>query len=307
MNQESKPGLAIDISNANLYDPSTLLFLGYPIRALLDTVKTAGYEGMEWHPFRSTAAGLQMYLGLLNQYEKDGIHSLHQSFRMPRNFKEIRESDKPPFEAVSFVLLPQRTDSLQNLEHVQDVVGKKLPAVLYPKKPTEKDEPTGSFSEKLYQPRPIVMKGWEIKSVEEMQAKGAESGYTGLCIDLFHMRESDKDGAHLIPWQDSLPLMLPNATEVHIAAGRIDMSNSGIDTMQELKDLLNGKGDSDLLKMLQVIQQYMKSSGRKLRFVVEIPAKALALLHQDSGKIYTPAQFTKDHKRIVETIQTFLC
>lgn len=303
MNAEiTRPPLEVDSSVGNLFDKSILYTASWPVGAFVDTVKESGYRGLEWHLLRGIVAGVQMKAGLVSQYSKDAILSLHQSYRSENSWKEAWGHPNRSLATMSYILLPERVSSINELEQLQRVVGKELPVVLYPPNPEEESGTHRHFAEKTFQPTPEVMHRWQVKTPEELVAEAYKRGYTGLCIDLFHMRALHVDGVGLNPWQETLPQLLPHTQEIHVAAGRVDIKQSHIDTEQELKDLLNSKGNTELLRMLKAIRE-SRWTGR---VVTEIPAVALHAARTNRSSFSSIKDLIEDHKRIVGNIQDSL-
>lgn len=299
------PKLEVDTSVMNLLDKSTFLS-AFSTGALINTVKESGYRGIEWYPLR-TPSGLLISHGLVGQDVKDAIVSLHQSYRSEKSLKKALEHPNQPLALLSYVLLPERIASLDDLEHLQKVLGKKMPVVLYPSLPGEESGTERDFGEKLFQPYTEIMVKWRVKTVEELITETKKRGYTGFALDLFHMRRPTQDdrGINLLdPWEESLPQLLPYTKEVHISAGRTDLFYlRGIpETENELDDLLGGQGNTELMKMLKVI----KRSGWKGRVVTEIPASALHQLAIARGQSTSAKNLIQDHRKIVENIQDIL-
>ena len=305
MNAErARPRFEIDSSVGNLFDKSILYTASWPVGAFVDTVQESGYRGLEWHPLRGIVAGVQMNAGLVSQHSKDAIISLHQSYRGERSWREAWRHPNRALATISYVLFPERVSSLNDLERLQRVVGRELPVVLYPPNPGEESGTDRHFAEKTFQPTPEVMHSWNVKTPEELITEAYKRGYTGLCIDLFHMRAERVDGVDLSPWQETLPRLLPHTQEIHVAAGRVDIkqNHNHIDTEQELRDLLNGREDTDLLKMLRLIGE----SRWNGRVVTEIPAVALHNIRASRSSFSSVKDLVEDHRRIVCNIQDSL-
>lgn len=299
MNHEYYPqSFEINSSLMNLFDKSTLYTAFWPAHAFVDTVKQSGYEGLEWHPVKGLVAGQQMNHGLVGNDTKDAIRSLHQSWRSEKSVGEAWHHPKRGLAVVSYLLLSERIASLDTLEHLQDVVGRKLPVVLYPEKPGEPSGTDRKFDETSFQPTPEVMREWKVATPSSLIYAAQRRGYDCLCLDLFHIRERSNSGIDLNPWRETIPWLLPFTREIHVSAGRVDMNAPYVDTMQELKDLLAGKGETDLMNMLRSIA----SSGWRGRIVTEIPAQALHAIRSETGRRTSMNDLIDDHKKIVDTI-----
>lgn len=298
----TRPSVEVDSSIGNLFDKSILYTAAWPVEAFVDTIQKSGYRGLEWHPLRGIFAGAQMSLGLVSKHSKDAVRSLHQSYRSEKSLREAWHHPNRSLAMISYVLLPERVSSLNDLERLQRVVGRELPVVLYPENPGEESGTSRKFAEKTFQPTPEVMHRWNVKTVEELATEAYKRGYTGLCVDLFHMRAQNVGEIGLSPWQETLPQLLPHAQEIHVAVGRTDIKQGQIDTEQELRDLLSGRGDSELLEMLRMIRE-SKWTGR---IVTEIPAFALHAVRASRSTFSSVNDLIEDHRRIVGNIQDLL-
>lgn len=70
--------------------------------------------------------------------------------------------------------------------------------------------------------------------------------------------------------------------------------------MQELRDLLSEKRNSELVDMLR----FIRSLNWRGRVVTEIPAVVLHSLRSERGRFASIKDLIEDHKQIVNTIQT---
>ncbi len=296
--QQNEYGMSV----MNFFDKSTIYTALLPAHAIVDIATESGYKDLEWHPLRFTVAGEQLRHNLgVSQYVKDGIGSLHQSWRIQKTLAQVAKHPYPAIAAASFVLLPETDASLTDLQKLQRVLGKQLPVVLYPRQERPGISHQWGFAAMTYQPLPEVLEFFGVQNVEEMIKKGKELGYTGVTIDLTHIRESE-DGKSLGHWKDVLPLLLPDAVEVHVSAGRVERKTLvTFDPMEELRDLYKGHGQSELIEMLR----YIRQSGWQGRFVTEIPAVALHALG-NTNPFESPRELAEKHKRLVKNIQDIL-
>jgi hypothetical protein len=290
----------ISCALVNLFDKSLLKTAGWPISRFVKTIKDAGYTGIEWHPMRGLFSGIQMQLGLITDADKSSITSLHQSYRSEKNIMESWQHPNRTLALMSYFLLPERVSSLKDLLRVQKVVGKQLPVVLYPPNDKEFSGTNLPFSEKLFQPTPEVMANWAANNLDEFITHSHQLGYTGICLDLFHIRSKNIGRFGFNPWENTLRALfeLDRIPQIHLAAGRSDMGTSHIDTIKELQSLLDPKRDSEIIHMLQTI----KDLGWKGNIVTEIPA---AVLNQISGTDTFPStsRLIDNHKRIVDRVK----
>lgn len=301
MTREIAPRTEINSSLLSLFDTSMLYTAFWPMYAFADTVYEAGYEGLEWHPVRGLRAGIDIKTGMAKTEDLQAIKSLHQSYRNEKSLNEVWNHSHRTLAAFAYLLLPERVDSLKDLEFIQESVGKELPVVLYDPHDGEKSGTNLGFPEKLIQPAPNLYEKWDAALLtKEFLEKLYQKGYTGLCLDLYHMRATN-DRFGYTKWEDALPILLPHTKEIHVSAGRVDQDQPHIDTISELLDLIYGRTDRGLLKMLAEV----KKMGWHGKVVTEIPASAIHRLNPDSKFLDTKSLIWY-HKRIVENIQNVL-
>lgn len=279
----------------NLFDHSTLYTAIWPVEKFAQTAQDAGYQGLEVHPLQTIRAGIQLQTGILNQKEKNAIRSLHQSPRSEKSLSDVLKHPNRTLAAVFYLILPERVRSLHTLERIQQAVGRNLPVVLYPHRPGEASGTEKAFGEKLFQPTPEIMASWGTKNIDDLILAMQQKGYDGFCLDLYHMRRSGNPS--LLPWQQTLSRLLPYTKEIHVSAGRIDI-HEDIDTLAELRDLLDGTRKTELIPMLEAV----KSAEWKGRIVTEIPAGGLRQV-LGQGNTLSPKELVNQHKKIVTTIQ----
>jgi hypothetical protein len=301
MNPENRQPIEVHSSLMNLFDKSILYTTGWPVGAFIDTIHEAGYLGLEWHPIRNLLAGSQMNMGLVSGETKKSITSLHQSWRSERSFAEAVRT-KNPFIVAFYVVLPERVQSLNDLERLQKVLGHELPVVLYPNKPWEESGTTRPFAQKMFQPTPEVMRDWGTRNVEELIGQMYQRNYTGFCLDLYHMRDRSEYGGGIHQWQDTLPFLLPHTQEIHVSAGRVDRELPHVDSLEELKSLLHPNQESELTQMLDLIRKL----GWKGKVVTEVPALGLHHVRAKSHSFSSVSNLIDDHRQIVERIQSIL-
>lgn len=293
----------VDCSILNLLDASIVHTVLWPVDKFVDTIRESGYRGLEWHPLRGIVAGMQMNAGLVSKDARNAVISLHQSHRSEKSIGEVLKHKNPVLAAYSYILLPERVSSLDNLEHLQGVIGRELPVILFPPNSGEESGTGRGFGAKLFQPTPEVMHRWQVKTPEQLINRTFQEGYTGLCLDLFHMRAREISEYGLNPWQETLPKLLPYTQEVHVAAGRVDIKQgNNIDTVQELEGLLKGNGDTELINMLKEI----KTLGWTGQVVTEIPAVALRKLRASRSSFLSIANLIEDHRKIVGKVKDCL-
>lgn len=271
----------------------TFYLFFFPFKQIKNIAIDAGYDGLEWTP-NNTLAGKQLEMGLVSRQDLTIIKSGHQSFRRDKNLLQAWRRLNKKFSVPSYFYFPEERASLDNLEKIQKILGRKLDVVLYSPHLQEESGTKRPFGEKLIQPTSHLMEQWQVQNTNEFVLEAQKRGYTGFALDLFHFRAPSSGHTSLHPWSKTLPQLLPFTKEIHVSAGRVDIPGSSIPTMAELQDLLEGTEKTDLLKMLKVI----KSSGWKGRVVTEIPSVALG--------VWSPKGLIEKHKRIVRTIRRYL-
>lgn len=300
MNAErEKMRVEVNSSLMNLFDKSIFYTVVWRVEDFADTAYRAGYAGLEWHPVRAAISGIQVRSGILSPYAKDAVTSAHQSWRGEKSIKEVLTHPNPSFAALSYVLLPEEVSSVSNLLHLQHILGREIPVVLYPSPSLEQSGLNRHFAESLFQPTPKLMRDWGVETPEQLVKEARKRGYSQLCIDTYHLRKAPEDGISLLPWQETLPQLLPYSSEIHVSAGRVDQNQAHIDTEKELKDLLSATSHTDLPQMLKAIA----TSGWRGRVVTEIPAAALFALRAGRNPVSTPKDLIEDHRRIVDHIK----
>jgi hypothetical protein len=292
MNPERR-GNEIGVVNGVLWGKSTLYTVFYPIRLLNEQIlKPAGYTGgFEWLPNR-TISGFQLKWGLVSSKEKSLIRSAHQSYRSERRLSEAKSF----LALASFLLLPEKVASLDQITRMQKDHGRKLPVVIYPPEEGERSGVDIGFGRKLIQPGPEIMASFRASTPGRLISEIKRRGYDGLCLDLVHMRRLGKPGFDLFPWEYTLPELLTATEEIHVGAGRNDAGTTEIDHQAELADLYDGTYHTDLPRILRTIRNY----GWQGRVVIEIPADAIAALLKK--KTLSVTALADAHRRIVNRV-----
>lgn len=295
------------LNNGVLLDKATLYTLVWPLGRYKRFVEEAGYDGLEWIPPRVIfPAAFQLQTGLASE-ARGVIRTAHQSYSTEKitNFRQnlryaigaLRGDPKALVALGSLAFLQQDIASLDGLEKIQRTLGRRLPVVVYPTTQIRDEVVLRPFGEKMFQPTPEVMRLWGVKNAEELVAEAKRRGYTGLCVDFYHLREKDERG-DLSNWQETLPVLLDFAKTIHMAGGREDLERPYIDGRADLRDLLIGERKSEQSRMLELTRQ----TGWQGRVGVEVPAAAL---RQIDGSA-TPDGMVESHKRITETVAGFL-
>lgn len=141
------------------------------------------------------------------------------------------------------------------------------------------------------------MNAWGVKNVRELIIESKKRGYTGFCLDTFHMRAKSINKVDLNPWQKNIKPLLSFTKEIHLAVGREDIIQSKIDTKQELKDLIENNKKGEIFKIISEI----KKNKWKGPIIVEAPAKAIFNL--DKSKRPDVAYLIGNHKKIIKNLK----
>jgi hypothetical protein len=311
----------INCSVVNLQDFSTFYTATWGIEQFREIIQAAGYSRMELHPLKKPTN--EILSGQASSEAKNAIGSFHQSFHSPRNaielvwrmIAEIPRQLKNPIglartEAIiggQHFLLWSEAGSPDIFVRVQEALGRSLPMVFYVHEKVDERIPHLPFAERLVQPYPEMMDELGAKTIDEMMAILNTRGYTGLCLDLHHVRlNSDKTGTTLNPWQETQPVLLKNTKEIHVAVGRDDFrGREGFDTADELKDIIDNTRRSTVSQMLLEIGE----SGWNGSVVVEVTASSIKSLVSKTGNkgiLLREEDWVNYHRQIVAGIQDLL-
>ena len=263
----------------------------------VDKALEAGYDGHEWFPMRNLAeVGRQTNDGALPDYVKESIRSAHQSWRHEKTFGEAWDNPNRKLRwlgMASYFLFPETTESLEYINRLQEQLGRKLPVVMYPD--TEGGRHTDfEFKNKTYQPSANVTREFGANTIQEMIDEGRRRGFDSLTVDIHHMLGLGR-------WEEVLPRLLPHATEIHIALGRID-DELDPKTQQKLEDLYSGRKGTEIYRILETIKRIW--SGGIV--VTEIPYQALATLRKKYKESLETKDLVEDHRRIVDNLREAL-
>lgn len=266
MSAENKFGAA----TANVLDSVTLRpALTWDTAKHVEVVRRAGLDGVElWpqriRPFREIEHGL-------DEDVVSGVISAHQSFR-PDSIKTIRD-------AGTAVFLPGIQDSLRYLEMINSATGG-IPVVFYKETPQEFLGNT-AIPVKQIQTDPSACIDWGATNANEFLDEAAKRGFTdqsgnpAIVNDTHHIRHDHDTGVvnPLADWQESLPVMMPYITEVHLGVGRIDYGTMESEVIrEELLDLLNGgEKNTEVVRMLR----YMAEAGWNGPVIIEMRPSAV--------------------------------
>lgn len=286
--------ILISGSNANWWGPNCPYFPVVGLSLIAEWTSMAGFDGLELHPVQyAMAGGMKDVLPLTT--------SLHQGFRSENSLIEAWNHPVSRVQGIAaYVLLPRDTDTLAMMSMIQAELPEPVPKVVFVEA-TPAEWIRAQSGPVLVQPEPKAIQalGVTTNDPQELCEAAAERGL-GICLDTFHARR----GGHSIltlPWQRSFEVYLPYTKEIHFSLGRYDMGNCGIETMQELRDLLEGTAKTDARRMLF----WLRDHGWSGPIVLEIPAKAIGI-SINSPAFTKPRKIIDAHRRVVDTMRSIL-
>jgi hypothetical protein len=285
----------------SVLDSATLWALLAPLDIHNKLAARSGYRGLEYFPLRIPHS--QVRTGMLTPNVLNSVRSAHQSYRTERTLREVRKHPNKLLAAQSFVTLPEKFASLNDLVKLQQFLGKELPLVVYPPNKSLGEEQPEVFSllaNKLIEPSPELLGEWNVYTPVAFANEAVNQGYR-LCLDLFHIRRDPTQGSQTRfgRWQDVIPSILPYTNEIHLSVGRRDFQ-SIFDSMEELGDIYFGQVNTGIIPMLELI----KSSDWSGPIVTEIPASSIAKLMGKS--VISPGTLTDAHRKIVNNLKQIM-
>lgn len=307
MERESKFGLSMQ----ELIDPLTFYAVLFPVEWHVQLARKVGMDGTEFFPTR--ISNYQVRKELISPSVKENILSAHQSFRGERGLHDILKNKtwkRRMIATASLLALPQKDSSIKTLQKLQNWIGREIPIVAYP---DSEPGPAVLYSEfkpglllfslknRIFQPSAEHLKIWGLSRPETIQEYLDYFGWSGLCLDLFHIRERNIE-LQTPNWKEYLPALLPFTKEIHVAAGRIDSPQTEIDTKAELADLYTGGGRTEISEMLEFIGK----SGWKGLVITETPVLAIKDIAMIKRPFVTPKELISIHKKITETVREIL-
>lgn len=288
-------------STQNTLDSKTLWAMFAPVALHTRIATEAGYQdGVEFMPFHLPS--LEVRLGILTARTLDLIQSAHQSYRSERSIRDFRTHPRKDVALKAALALPDSIYSLTilaRLRHLrEDRCHLSLPFVLYPL--SERDRVTSNQvpDNSLFEPSPELLEKWRVDNISQLGNEGQKRGYAGFCLDLYHLRRNSRRGSSFGDWRNQLQLALPWTKEIHLSLGRTDFN--GIDSMAELKDVIYGTRQTDIIPILEAIKKLWTGP-----IVTEIPSLAISkLLFQ--GKLISPRNLITAHAQIVQNLGQIL-
>jgi len=292
----------INFSMQNLLDETILgavFAASSPIELHVALAKRAGYQGVEFFPF--IIPDIQIRTRLYDpSVFLDSVRSAHQSWRSEKTFGEVRKHPRPQAALFAYVTIEEKVASLKTLKRLQDILGESLPMVVFPVDEWRGERGNETFIQlkrKLVQPTPELLRLWKVRTPEEFWQKARSMGFSGICLDLYHIRRLPVEGeVGFGHWSEVVPSFLPFTREIHLGVGRRDFR--GVDSQKELEDLYTGEGKTDISKILELI----KNNRWKGPVVTEIPVVGIRDL-LGINRFVTPQEIVRVHQRIVENLK----
>ncbi len=284
------------VSTANILSKATLYATLWSIGTHGDIAQRTGFDGIElWSA--SFTPRLQIKTGHINQNERDAIIAGHQSPRK-KGLLQMRSHEGDTLIALqAMVILPEMNQSLKDLEKVHDLVGG-MPIVMYHETPVSYHQTT-HIKERLIQPEANVCADWQVQTAEDFLEALDNHGFSGVCLDLFHLRQP----GCLPNWREAIPVLLPRTNEIQIAVGRTDQpGNDPQATVNELADLMNGTEQTELPAILRSIYE----AGWHGRVVVELLPDAIKQVLETESFLLPKRDLENTYERIRSNLAKLL-
>lgn len=296
---QMKKQVEVLTSTLNYVDSRSLAPIFWTPENCKRVIDASGYDGIEHHP-NAMLSGLLLQLGLASDQAKSKVRALHQTWTSkptPTSISNLLHSPiyKMMLEVFSQTFLPEMNSSLDDMARIQHVVGRRLPAVLFPSHESNPsiDEKRRAFSERTFQPTAEWLGTYDgsFFAYRLLEFRQVHPYFTGVCLDLGHIKPMGN-------WQDLLPILLHDAQEIHIRCAE-DFGREE-EVKKDLRSLLTGIDKSDILTQLD----YIKRHGQKVRRVItELSASTLASQIRPSGVFVTQRELVQAHQAIVQTIR----
>lgn len=292
-------------STASLADYPTLWWylLSNPSQ-LVKLFYSAGYEGVEVHLDNLSRFSRALKKGRLGEVEIKIIRAWHGSWRGEKSLKEAWRHPSRWKALASFALFPEKDQSVKQLITVEA----SLPslrggrsAVFFHDRPLYPTRSISPFREEVFQPAGEVLEEMDVWSIDGLMREAKRRQFSALAGDTHHLRRGM-----------CLPLdeLAPYVTEWHIGV-RPDMPLPGVNSLAELKFLLQKEGDATLVTMLQAIKEsgwpkniVIPSRERGTpRIVTEVPSRAFAALRAQNGSTLrsyylTSSEWVEDNRQL---------
>lgn len=292
----SHPNPVLALSMLSLVGANTPYVPVLPVGWYVDIAQKSGFDGVEYWPIQPTSA-FQVNHELLSEKERNGIISAHQSFTgQIESLDRARIKYGLPMAFIMDMLLENSDKSLLTIHKLQAIIKKPLPVVLYIGT-LDSVVASAKLSSLVTQPIGEEFSREKIPSIDEY-LKILQKRNLTICLDTHHFR-SRIAGTPLENWKSALNSFLPFIQEVHISVGRTDEDDPGVDTMAELKALIELDTGNVVFSILATI----KKSNFRGPYVVEIPIDSLQKI---CGGIMTPKKIIGVYTIIVSNLRSFL-
>lgn len=233
---ERKPVPRILFSNANLAQTVDVRKSPHrPIispRAVGKFATKVGCDGVDWQPLYPTVPGSAAAVALA--VKKGHIRELaqHQSFNEDPYKTELVGLQQHVLASKigQKMIMPGVVESVSFMSAVQTHLGRKLPAVYFPRVSAAEDKAmlaAGDASMNLFQPKAHLLEDWDVDSAQDFQEEAESRGYN-TCFDTHHGQRGGKFGLLLAG-------SAPAARAIHLSVARYDMPDEHIDIAGDLE------------------------------------------------------------------------
>lgn len=293
----------VNLAIPNLVHPLTFYRAFFKSGYFIQFAKDAGYNKIEWHPLQGLAREVLAKHASALGFLKPHLSSAHVHIHPEATFWSVilrKQDPLRPFQKMRLHNLAwvDSKQAVKAIHRLERAFRGNLPVVVYP--PFQENPQAHSVYENpMLQPHPPA---FEDKSNADQIVESVIQGiYSGVWLDLYHMREKTSDGTKpLMPWTQSIPKLAPYVKGVHFQVGRTEYVDSTIRSQEELKDIFAQypKMNTEIIQMLKVL----KDSGFEGPIIVEVPATALVKLF--GLETLTLENLKNRHRTIVEYVKS---
>lgn len=216
-----------------------VLLILSPIEVWVFVSRRLGYDGLEWHPMRPNYPSMFLLrIGLITQYGRNGVISVHQSYRGERSWSDVKNAVQRALRAdfvslVSYLLLAYK-GNVSSHQSCIELMGYDSVFVFYPD-----TELLGK----------LILPGYIIVAYQITPSTKKLPGRSRIVYDLAHSEE--------IGWKR----VSPTVVEIHIRSGE-DLSRLGEENpISEIRRFINEDSEfNPLLKFLTMIRKTFKGN-----------------------------------------------
>lgn len=238
----TKSAPRILFSNANLVETANVARAPHrPIlspRAVGKFATRVGCDGVDWQPcYPSYPGTAQAVAKAVNAGHIKEI-AQHQSFNEePYNENPVGLRAKILASKLGQkMIMPGVVESVSFMSAVQAHLGRKLPAVYFPRVSAAEDKAmlaAGDASMNLFQPKAHLLEDWGVDSAQDFQEEAETRGYN-TCFDTHHGQRGGKFGLLLAG-------AAPLARAIHLSVARYDMPDEHVNIAQDFATARSGE------------------------------------------------------------------